>query len=251
LLVEKQQELREAQQRAEQAERACARAPESPQADKGRYIPEWALAAAELERLDRAECEQFLRRPMNPSEVVIGDRTWKALLDTGSEISIMPVGVYNDADVALTEGGRAAVARRSEHNEDKSATVDPAQDLNEEQSPMKEMADDIQNGNKAVVCKRAYVSPGQTKTVAVQGRVDENGVTYVRVQNHSEGPVVLRAGQEVGEFEDETEYAKLNEAHDVDWSSDDHDGVDSITSSCSSDEVAVCDGREITSNMVG
>ncbi|VDO99417.1 unnamed protein product [Heligmosomoides polygyrus] len=68
LLVEKQQELREAQQRAEQAERACARASENPQADKERCIPEWALAAAELERLDQGrvraifeEADEFIR----------------------------------------------------------------------------------------------------------------------------------------------------------------------------------------------
>ncbi|VDO96440.1 unnamed protein product [Heligmosomoides polygyrus] len=50
--------------------------------------------------------------------------------------------------------------------------------------------------------------------------------------------------------EEETLQLDLNEAQDVAWSPDDDDDVGGITPSCSSEDVAVCDDREITSNRI-
>ncbi|VDL83425.1 unnamed protein product [Nippostrongylus brasiliensis] len=223
------------------------------------------------------------------TDVVIKDRRWRALLDTGSEISIMPVGVYNHikklgaetkelpvdtskrifdasgnrmtfeavADVALVEGGREATLRfhvsrqkgntivigtnalptlgytlvmrgREQHTKLDKKSSDGGDQRKGEQARKNIAAQ--QERTKVVVCKRAYVAPGQTRTIAVQGqgpkeamflssatciqsglcRVDEKGISCVRVQNNTEDPLVLRAGQEVGEFEDETEYDRIN-----------------------------------------
>ncbi|VDP33222.1 unnamed protein product [Heligmosomoides polygyrus] len=86
--------------------------------------------------------------------------------------------------------------------------------------------------SKAKVCKRVYVAPGEMKWVIVKGNpgqatketllqsevdcissglcsVDENGVAEVPVWNVAMEPLVLKAGQDIGEWENNVEYSRV------------------------------------------
>ncbi|VDP45491.1 unnamed protein product [Heligmosomoides polygyrus] len=176
------------------------------------------------------------------AKVEIFGKTWDALLDTGSEISIMPVAVYNE--VKREEGTNALPAldysllRTSDRKEGQGTerrvreqcqyTRDEAPALRAEGSRTDESRD---RKDKVVVCKRAYVAPGECKWVEIQGggepgekilestsnwlrsglcTVDRDGVAVVPVWNVAAEPLVLKVGQEVGTWEhDKAQFAKV------------------------------------------
>ncbi|KAK6033275.1 hypothetical protein OSTOST_00503 [Ostertagia ostertagi] len=67
--------------------------------------------------------------------------------------------------------------------------------------------------NKVLVCKRIYVAPGdESRVEGLQSglrRKNKEGMAKVPVWNRAKEPLVLRAGQEIGEWEQGVKYARV------------------------------------------
>ncbi|KAK6061747.1 zinc knuckle, partial [Cooperia oncophora] len=199
------------------------------------------------------------------TKVTIFGKVWPALLDTGSEISILPLKVLQQieskgrrlreypvdqnkkildasgnpmkfrkiVEVPLKEGSEGEIILQMHVSVEKGHLLvlgtNALQALNytlvrlPNGEDRQEKANVVRGVDKATVCRRAYVAPGELKWVTIKGGardterlqvdsfglcvVDEVGVAKIPVWTE---PLVLKVSQEVGAWEEnEVEYSKV------------------------------------------
>ncbi|KAK6056783.1 zinc knuckle [Cooperia oncophora] len=207
------------------------------------------------------------------TKVTVFGKVWPALLDTGSEISILPLKVLQQieskgrrlreypvdqnkkildasgnpmkfrkiVEVPLKEGSEGEIILQMHVSVEKGHLLvlgtNALQALNytlvrlPNGEDRQGKANVVRGLDKATVCKRAYVAPGELKWVTIKGgardtervfhssckwirsglcTVDEAGVAEIPVWNVSTEPLVLKVRQEVGAWEEnEVEYSKV------------------------------------------